>query len=83
MKIKEIAEWSTGEVVLVTRRLGGAGVDPNTFGFRWFLPSIWRYRKPLAHVLIASLFVQIFALITPLFFQIVVDKVLVHKGSRP
>ena len=33
MKIEEIAEWSTGEVVLVTRRLGGAGADPNTFGF--------------------------------------------------
>ena len=46
----------------------------------WFLPSIWRYRRPLGHVLLASLFVQLFALITPLFFQIVVDKVLVHKG---
>ena len=80
MKIKEIAEWSTGEVVLVTRRLGGAGADPNTFSFAWFLPSIWRYRKALADVFVASLFVQIFGLITPLFFQLVVDKVLVHKG---
>ena len=62
-----------------TRRLGGAGVDPNTFGFRWFWPSILRYRRPLAHVLVASLFVQIFALATPIFFQLVVDKVLVHK----
>jgi len=69
-----------GEVILVTRRWGGAGIDPALFGFRWFLPSIWRYRTPLAHVLIASLFVQLFALITPLFFQIVIDKVLVHKG---
>jgi len=73
------AEWD-GEVILVTRRFGGAGVNPATFGFRWFLPSLWRYRSPLAHVLIASLFVQLFALITPLFFQIVIDKVLVHKG---
>ena len=73
------AVWD-GEIILVTRRWGGAGIDPATFGFRWFLPSLWRYRKPLAHVLIASLFVQLFALITPLFFQIVIDKVLVHKG---
>jgi subfamily B ATP-binding cassette protein HlyB/CyaB len=73
------ADWA-GEIVLVTRRFGGAGIDPATFGFRWFLPSIWRYRGPLAHVLIASLFVQLFALITPLFFQIIIDKVLVHKG---
>ena len=69
-----------GEAVLVTRRLGGAGVDPKTFGFTWFLPSIFRYRKALSQVLIASLFIQIFALVTPIFFQLVIDKVLVHKG---
>jgi ATP-binding cassette, subfamily B, bacterial HlyB/CyaB len=73
------AAWD-GEIILVTRRWLGAGVDPATFGFRWFLPAIWRYRAPLVHVLVASLFVQLFALITPLFFQIVIDKVLVHKG---
>ncbi|MFI5015378.1 MAG: type I secretion system permease/ATPase [Hyphomicrobiales bacterium] len=75
-----LAEVWGGEIILVTRRFGGAGIDPTTFGFRWFLPSLWRYRKPLAHVLIASLFIQFFALVTPLFFQIVIDKVLVHKG---
>ena len=75
----EFAAKSGGEIVIITRR-AGVGIDPGTFGFRWFLPSLWRYRRPLAHVLIASLFVQIFALVTPLFFQIVVDKVLVHKG---
>ncbi|WP_413992469.1 type I secretion system permease/ATPase [Labrys okinawensis] len=69
-----------GQVVLIGRRLRGAGSDPRSFGLGWFLPSIWRYRKPLAHVLLASLFVQIFALVTPLFFQVVVDKVLTHKG---
>ena len=68
------------ELILIGRKLGGTGYDPKTFGFRWFLPSIWRYRKPLAHVLLASLFVQVFALVTPLFFQVVVDKVLSHKG---
>ena len=72
-------QWS-GELVLVTRRWGSAGADPATFGFRWFLPSIWRYRKPLAQVLIASLVVQLFALATPLLFQVIIDKVLVHKG---
>jgi len=69
-----------GNVILVARKLGGVGVDPKTFGIRWFLPTIWRYRRPLADVLLASLFVQIFALVTPLFFQVVVDKVLTHKG---
>ena len=55
-------------------------MDPKTFGFRWFWPSIVRYRRSLAHVLVASLFVQLFALATPIFFQLVIDKVLVHKG---
>jgi len=67
------------QALLVTRRLG-VGSDPRTFGFRWFLPSLWRYRKPLGHVLLASLFVQIFALVSPLFFQVVVDKVLTQRG---
>jgi ATP-binding cassette, subfamily B, bacterial HlyB/CyaB len=66
--------------LLLTRRLGGAGVNPDTFGFHWFWPSLWRYRKPIAHVLLASLIVQIFALVTPLFFQVVIDKVLAHRS---
>ncbi|MGE8131479.1 type I secretion system permease/ATPase [Methylobacterium sp. NPDC080182] len=78
---EELAALWTGEVVLVTRRaIGGAGLDPRTFGFRWFLPSVARYKRPLAQALVASLFIQLFALVTPLFFQLVVDKVLVHKG---
>jgi ABC-type bacteriocin/lantibiotic exporter with double-glycine peptidase domain len=76
----DLQEIWTGRVVLVTRRAFGAGADPRTYGFRWFVPSLWRYRGPFAHVLLASLFIQLFALATPLFFQLVVDKVLVHKG---
>ena len=72
-------EWD-GAVILISRRVG-VGIDPRTFGFHWFLPSLWRYRRPLSYVLVASLFIQLFALVTPLFFQIVVDKVLVHKGT--
>jgi ATP-binding cassette, subfamily B, bacterial HlyB/CyaB len=67
-------------IILVARKLGGPGVDPKAFSLRWFLPSLWRYRRPLGHVLLASLFVQIFALVTPLMFQVVIDKVLAHKS---
>jgi ATP-binding cassette, subfamily B, bacterial HlyB/CyaB len=80
MPLEEAEALSSGLAILVGRRLGGAGVDPTTFGFHWFWPSILRYRRPLSHVLVASLFVQLFALATPVFFQLVVDKVLVHKG---
>jgi ATP-binding cassette, subfamily B, bacterial HlyB/CyaB len=72
-------EWDA-QVVLAARRLG-VGIDPRNFGFQWFLPSLVRYRRPLIHVLVASLFIQLFGLVTPLFFQIVVDKVLAHKAN--
>src|SRR5271154_7451565 len=45
--VKEIG----AKVLLVARKVGGAGTDPKTFGFRWFLPTIWRYRRQLGHVL--------------------------------
>lgn len=67
-------------VILLARRFGGQGIDPKTFSFRWFFPTIWRYRHPLGHVLLASLLVQIFALATPLIFQVIIDKVLTHKN---
>jgi subfamily B ATP-binding cassette protein HlyB/CyaB len=76
----ELATHVERKLILISRKLGGAGVDPQTFNLQWFFPSIWRYRKPLAHVLVASFFVQIFALVTPLIFQVVIDKVLSHKG---
>jgi subfamily B ATP-binding cassette protein HlyB/CyaB len=78
--LAEILQHFEPKIILVSRRLGGPGVDPQTFSFRWFLPSIWRYRKPLGHVLLASFFVQLFALVTPLFFQVIIDKVLSHRA---
>lgn len=80
VSLAELRTELADELILLQRRFRGSGIDPTTFGFRWFLPSLWRYRRPIAHVLLASLFVQLFALVTPLFFQVVIDKVLVHKG---
>lgn len=76
----ELLEFTGGAFILIQRRFAGAGASRESFGFRWFLPSIWRYRKAFGHVLLASLFVQLFALVTPLFFQVVVDKVLAHRS---
>jgi len=78
--LAEVLAGLSGEVVLLQRRFAGPGIDPQDFSFRWFLPSIWRYRRPIAHVLLASLVIQLFALVTPLFFQVVIDKVLVHRS---
>ncbi len=72
------ARWS-GRVVLVAPRRPAQSAHVR-FGFRWFVPYIIRYRAQLAHVLVASLLLQIFALLTPLSTQVVIDKVLVHRG---
>lgn len=50
------------------------------FGFSWFIDEMLKYKKYIADILIASFFLQILALGTPLFFQAVVDKVLAHNG---
>ena len=72
------AYWS-GEIIFVTSRETLAGML-RKFDVTWFIPAIVKYRKLLGEVLLASLFLQLFALMTPIFFQVVIDKVLVHKG---
>nr|VFK46956.1 MAG: ATP-binding cassette, subfamily B, HlyB/CyaB [Candidatus Kentron sp. TC] len=71
--------WS-GELILVTRRQGLGESLQQKFDISWFIPSLVKYRKLFGEVLIASFFLQLFALVTPLFFQVVMDKVLVHRG---
>lgn len=58
----------------------GAAAVGGRFGLGWFWQSLRKYRGVLAEVLLASLFVQIFALVTPLVFQVVVDKVLTQRA---
>lgn len=70
--------WS-GELILFTSRASLAG-EMAKFDFSWFVPAIVKYRKLLGEVLLVSFALQLFALITPLFFQVVMDKVLVHRG---
>ncbi len=77
--VEEFAELWSGEMVLLARRGFGAAM-PREFNFRWFIPAIIKYKKLLGEVLLASFFIQIFALLTPIFFQVVIDKVLVHRG---
>jgi ATP-binding cassette, subfamily B, bacterial HlyB/CyaB len=68
------------DAILIARELDETAKDERSFGLNWFLPSIWRYRQHLLQVLLASLFIQLFGLVTPLFFQAVIDKVLDHRS---
>lgn len=72
------SRWS-GKAILFTSDLSASG-ETSKFDFTWFIPAIVKYRKLLGEVFLVSFVLQIFALITPLFFQVVMDKVLVHRG---
>ena len=71
------AIWD-GRLVLMAARAGLLELS-RRFDVTWFLGAIHKYRHLLAEVLIASFFLQLFALVSPLFFQVVIDKVLVNR----
>jgi subfamily B ATP-binding cassette protein HlyB/CyaB len=73
------ALWS-GELILLGPGRRGLQGLADAFNLRWFLPSLLKYRRLFLEVVVASFFLQLFALVTPLFFQVVMDKVLVHQG---
>lgn len=72
------SRWS-GRLILFASRASLAG-ELAKFDFTWFIPAVVKYRRLLGEVLLVSFVLQCFALITPLFFQVVMDKVLVHHG---
>jgi ATP-binding cassette, subfamily B, bacterial HlyB/CyaB len=69
----------SGRVLLLTSREAMAG-SKRPFDISWFIPALMKYRKPLRDVLIGSFFLQLMGLISPIFFQLVIDKVLVHQS---
>lgn len=69
--------WS-GEVLLVTTRESVAGAA-GRFDVTWFIPQLVRYRRLLGEVLLITFALNLLGLAAPLFFQNVVDKVLVHN----
>lgn len=75
----ELNELWSGELILVASRESMVG-DLAKFDFTWFIPAVIKYRRLLGEILLVSLALNLFALVTPLFFQVVMDKVLVHRG---
>ena len=71
------AMWS-GELLLVTTREGIGGVS-RAFDVSWFIPQIVKYRRLIGEVLLITLGLNLLGLASPLFFQNVIDKVLVHN----
>ncbi len=75
---KFAALW-TGEIVAMKAARRGAGAQPR-FSIRWFIPELLRERRLLLDVGVAAVVLYALGLVTPIFFQLVIDKVLVHEG---
>lgn len=75
-----LTQW-TGEVIFFTSKASFSGALAK-FDFTWFIPAIVKYRRLLGEILLVSLVLQLIGLVTPLFFQVVMDKVLTNHAMK-
>ena len=75
-----VAAW-TGRVMLC-KRGDAPDQDSPRFGLRWFLPEILRNRQALGHVALAATMSNVIAFATPLFFNVMIDKVVPHHSAN-
>lgn len=81
LPLEELLEIWTGEIVFFTSKASFSGALAK-FDFTWFIPAIVKYRRLLGEVLLISLVLQLIGLVTPMFFQVVMDKVLVNHAMK-
>ena len=87
LPIAEAAAWLAPELILVAKESKAAGeediagfaTEKKEFGFSWFIPELLKHKSIWRDVLVASLAIQLVGLATPLFTQVIIDKVVVHQ----
>jgi subfamily B ATP-binding cassette protein HlyB/CyaB len=79
VSLEELQARHTGQAILFASRASLAG-ELARFDFSWFIPAIVKYRRLLLEVLGVSLLLQLFGLVSPLMFQVVMDKVLTNRA---
>lgn len=68
-------ELGVSELIIVVSKRRKTG-ESRHFSLKWFFPAFWRLRVYLGEMLAISLLIQVVALASPLFFQVVIDKVI-------
>ncbi len=73
------ASW-TGYALLLspTERLNTVKSEQISLGKLW--QAFWHHRNSLGQIILASVLLQVFGLATPLFAQVVLDRVMPHKS---
>ena len=81
ISVEDFIAQSTGELMFFLSKASFSGALAR-FDFTWFIPVIIKYRRLLGEILLISLCLQFIGLVTPLFFQVVMDKVLVNHAMK-
>ena len=76
---KEFEKNWNGDVILAKRKFSMFD-SRQPFSLRWFVPEMARQWTAFVDVIVAAIFIYMLALVVPLFFQIVIDKVLVNHA---
>ncbi len=80
MTVEAFSQMFTGHLLRFSAPKGKSIEDERKpFGFSWFIPELLKHKKIWRDVLLASLLIQLMALATPLFTQVIIDKVIVHQ----
>lgn len=79
VKIEELQEKLSDQILLLKKQTIQQR-SGQQFGLGWFVKSARKYWSVLRDCLLASFFVQIFGLLSPLIFMIVIDKVLSNNS---
>lgn len=75
---EQFAAVYSGNAILMKRQYRLSD-ENQPFSLRWFVPEFLKLRGVFAQIALAVGVITLLSLIVPLFFQIVVDKVLVNK----
>lgn len=76
LSYEELDELCGNEFIILSHKMFNSQIK---FGFEWFFAEIMTYKQVILEVLLGSFIVQLFGLVTPLFTQVILDKVIVHR----
>jgi subfamily B ATP-binding cassette protein HlyB/CyaB len=74
---EEFDDLAAGELIFLSHKMINSQIK---FGFKWFYAEVMKYKRIILEVLLGSFVVQLFGLVTPLFTQVILDKVIVHRS---
>ena len=77
LNFNELFEISSNKFIVLSHKQLTAQIK---FGFVWFYKRMLKYKSAVFEILLASFIMQLFGLVTPLFTQVVLDKVLTHHS---